>query len=45
MEDSLSKLKDEVDGDLFMHGSGEFAYALADRGLIDVFEDYLDPLV
>ncbi len=29
------KLKDEVDGDLFMHGSGEFAYALAEKGLVD----------
>ena len=28
LEDSIPKLKDEVDGDLFMHGSGEFAYAL-----------------
>ena len=31
-EDSIPKLKEEVDGDLFMHGSGEFAYALAERG-------------
>jgi dihydrofolate reductase len=45
LEDSVAKLKDEVDGDLFMHGSGEFAYALAERGLIDVFEVYLNPLV
>jgi dihydrofolate reductase len=44
-EDSVPKLKDEVDGDLFMHGSGEFAYALADKGLIDEFEVYLNPLV
>jgi dihydrofolate reductase len=36
---------DEVDGDLFMHGSGEFAYALAERGLIDEYEVYLNPLV
>jgi hypothetical protein len=28
LEDSIPKLKDEVDGDLFMHGSGEFAYPL-----------------
>jgi len=42
---SIPKLKDEVDGDLFMHGSGEFAYALAERGLIDEFEVYLNPLV
>jgi hypothetical protein len=29
--DSIPRLKDAVDGDLFMHGSGEFAYALAER--------------
>ena len=39
------ELKDEVDGDLFMHGSGEFAYALAEKGLIDEYEVYLNPLV
>jgi dihydrofolate reductase len=38
-------LKERVDGDLFVHGSGEFAYALADRGLIDVYEVYVNPLV
>jgi len=43
--DSIPKLKDEVHGDLFMHGSGEFAYALAERGLIDEYEIYLNPLV
>jgi dihydrofolate reductase len=45
LEESISKLKDDVDGDLFMHGSGEFAYALAEKGLIDEFEIYLNPLV
>jgi len=45
IEDSIPKLKDEVDGDLLMHGSGEFAYALAEKGLIDEFEVYLNPLV
>jgi len=45
LEESIPKLKDEVDGDLFMHGSGEFAYALAEKGLIDEFEVYLNPLV
>ena len=30
------KLKDEVDGDLFVHGSGELA--LLARGLIDEYE-------
>src|SRR5262249_5888668 len=43
--DSIPKLKDEVDGDLFMHGSGEFAFALAERGLVDEYEVYLNPLV
>jgi len=45
LESSIPKLKDEVEGDLFMHGSGEFAYALAERGLVDEFEIYLNPLV
>ncbi len=45
LEDSVPKLKDEVDGDLFMHGSGEFAYALAEKGLIDEYEVYVNPLV
>ena len=45
LEDSIPKLKDEVDGDLFMHGSGEFAYALATKGLIDEYEVYVNPLV
>jgi dihydrofolate reductase len=45
LEDSIPRLKDGVDGDLFMHGSGEFAYALAERGLVDEFEVYLNPLV
>ena len=43
LEGSIPKLKDEVDGDLFMHGSGEFAYALAEKGLIDEYEVYLNP--
>ena len=45
LEDSIPKLKDKVEGDLFMHGSGEFAYALAERGLIDEYEIYVNPLV
>ena len=45
LEDAISKLKHEVDGDLFMHGSGEFAYALAEKSLIDEYEIYLNPLV
>ena len=45
VEDSIPRLKEEVDGDLFLHGSGEFAYALADKGLIDDYEVYLNPIV
>jgi dihydrofolate reductase len=45
LEDSIPRLKDEADGDLFMHGSGEFAHALAEKGLVDEFEIYLNPLV
>jgi dihydrofolate reductase len=45
LEDSIPRLKDVVDGDLFMHGSGEFAYALAEKGLIDLYEVYVNPLV
>ena len=45
IEDSIPQLKDAVDGDLYMHGSGEFAYALAEKGLVDEFEVYLNPLV
>ncbi len=45
LDDSIPALKAEVDGELFVHGSGEFAYALAERGLIDQFEIYLNPLV
>jgi dihydrofolate reductase len=41
LADSIPGLKDEVDGELFMHGSGEFAYALAEKGLIDEYEVYL----
>ena len=45
LDESIQSLKNEVSGDLFMHGSGEFAYALAERGLIDEYEIYLNPLV
>ena len=44
-EESIPKLKDAADGDLFMHGSGEFAYALAEKGLVDEYEIYFNPLV
>ena len=45
LEESIPRLKDEVEGDVFVHGSGEFAHALAERGLVDEFEVYLNPLV
>jgi dihydrofolate reductase len=45
LEESISSLKEEASGDLFLHGSGEFAHALAERGLIDELEIYLNPLV
>jgi len=45
LADSVPKLKRAVDGDLFVHGSGEFAYALAQQGLFDEFEVYVNPLV
>jgi dihydrofolate reductase len=45
LEESIPRLKSEVDGDLFMHGSGDLAYALAERGLVDEYEIYVNPLV
>lgn len=45
LEQSVPRLKEQVDGDLFLHGSGEFAYALAERGLTDEYEVYVNPLV
>ena len=45
LADAIPRLKEEVDGDLFLHGSGEFAYTLAEKRLIDEYEVYLNPLV
>src|SRR4051794_33453063 len=45
LEDSVPKLKSAAEGDLFMHGSGEFAHSLAEKRLIDEFEVYLNPVV
>jgi dihydrofolate reductase len=44
-QESIPKLKSQTPGDLFMHGSGEFTYALAERGLVDQYEIYLNPIV
>ena len=45
LADSIPQLKEEVDGDLFMHGSGEFAHTLAAQGLVDEFEIYFNLIV
>lgn len=45
LEESIPRLKDAVDGDLFVHGSGAFAHALAAKGLVDLYEVYLNPIV
>jgi dihydrofolate reductase len=45
IETGLPALKDELDGDLYCHGSGEFAHALAEAGLVDEFHVYVNPLV
>jgi dihydrofolate reductase len=42
--DSIPQLKASVEGDLFMHGSGALAYALAERDLVDEYEVYVNPL-
>ena len=36
--------RSEADGDLFVQGSGEFAYTLAEAGLVDEFLFYVNPL-
>jgi dihydrofolate reductase len=45
IETAVPELKSTLDGDLFCHGSGEFAYALAEAGLVDEFHVYVNPLV
>src|SRR4051812_39269610 len=45
LEDSIPEVKADVGGSLFMHGSGEFAYAHAEKGLIDEYDVYLNPVV
>src|SRR4029078_1547284 len=43
LEESVPKLKGEVDGDLFMHGSGEVAYARAHAARIDESRAHATP--
>jgi dihydrofolate reductase len=45
IETGVPELKSRLDGDLFCHGSGEFAHALAEAGLVDEFHVYVNPLV
>lgn len=42
--DGVEALKDEADGDLWVQGNGEFAWALTDAGLVDEFVFYVNPL-
>lgn len=42
--DGVPALKDGADGDLFVQGNGEFAYALTEAGLVDEFLIYVNPL-
>lgn len=43
--DRVAALKDEVDGDLLLAGSGRLARALAERGLIDEYRLMVYPIV
>jgi dihydrofolate reductase len=45
IETAVPKLKDDLGGDLFVHGSGDFAHALAEAGLVDEYQVYVNPLV
>src|SRR5215831_7435814 len=42
--DSISRLKDEVDGDLYVSGSGTLVRALLDDGLVDELHLFVYPL-
>lgn len=44
LETGVTKIKEEADGDLFLHGAGEFAYNLVQAGLVDEFLFYVNPL-
>lgn len=43
--DRVAALKDEVDGDLLVAGSGQLARALAERGLVDEYRLMVYPIV
>ena len=45
LETSIPKLKQEVDGDLFVHGSGEFAPRWPKPGWWTCLEIYVNPIV
>ncbi len=40
----LGEIKDQAEGDLFLHGSGEFAYSVVEAGLADEFLFFVNPL-
>jgi dihydrofolate reductase len=44
-EDDVPKLKDEVDGDIVVHGSAQLAQALIEHGLVDELRLMVFPVV
>jgi dihydrofolate reductase len=44
-EDDVPKLKDEVDGDIVVHGSAQLAQALIEQGLVDELRLMVFPVV
>jgi dihydrofolate reductase len=43
--DDVARIKDEVDGDVVVHGSGRLAQALLERGLVDELRLMVFPVV